>query len=474
MAAPLILWFRKDLRLADNPALHAAVHTGQPVLPVFILDDTLNEASPRTLGAASRWWLHHSLVALGTCLPLVLRRGAPEAVLQDLIAETGASAVFWNRLYEPETISRDSAIKAALKDQGLDVQSFAGRYLAEPHVLKTKAGTMLKVFTPYWKALHAHFEHHPLPDVLPAPDDRAIWFQDMKGDDLANWHLLPTAPDWSSGLGAQWLPGEAGAWARFDQFKDTALDAYKDNRNRPDLPGVSYLSPHLHWGEISVTQLWHATVTHGNSSSHEHFLKELTWRDFSAYLLYHFPTLPDQNWRADFDAFPWKEDPETLKRWQRGMTGYPLVDAGMRQLWATGWMHNRVRMIVASFLVKHMLHPWQVGESWFWDTLVDADPATNPAAWQWVAGCGADAAPYFRIFNPITQADKFDPEGQYIKKWVPELARLPQQFIAQPWAADPLTLHTAGVTLGETYPTPLIDHKTARARALQAFQSLKK
>jgi len=468
MTAPVILWFRKDLRLADNPALHAAVQTGQPVLPVFILD----EQHTRGLGAASKWWLHKSLASLGERAPLVLKQGDPKTVLQDIVAETGATAVFWNRLYEPDSIARDTDIKSALTDQGLDVQSFAGRYLAEPWVLKNKAGGILKVFTPYWKALLAHYEEQPLPDDLPVPE--ISWANSVGGNELEAWNLLPTKPDWSGGMEAEWTPGEGGAWTRFNQFKKSAIRDYIDDRNRPDVPGVSRLSPHLHWGEISVTQLWHATVKHGNSRSHEHFLKELTWRDFAAYLLYHFPALPAQNWRADFDAFPWEEDPEALDKWQRGMTGYPIVDAGMRELWATGWMHNRVRMIVASFLVKHMLHPWQAGERWFWDTLVDADPATNPASWQWVAGCGADAAPYFRIFNPITQAEKFDPEGAYIKKWVPELARLPKQFIARPWEASPLILHAAEIKLGETYPEPMVSHERGRARALDAFQSLKK
>jgi len=466
-AAPLIVWFRKDLRLGDNPALSAAVSARRPIVPVFILD----EQTARPLGAASKWWLHKSLESLSARAPLVLKRGAALAQLQALIEETGATGVYWNRLYEPETIARDREIKTALTDQGLEVQTFGGRYLAEPWVLKTKTGTTLKVFTPYWKALNAYYEEHPLPDALPVPE--AKWAS-AQSEALADWSLLPTKPDWSGGIEAEWTPGEGGAWTRYNQFKKSAIRDYIEDRNRPDLPGVSRLSPHLHWGEISVSQLWHATCAHGNSRSHEHFLKELTWRDFAAYLLYHFPTLPHENWRKDFDVFPWAEDQEVLARWERGQTGYPIVDAGMRELWATGWMHNRVRMIVASFLVKHLLHPWQAGERWFWDTLVDADPATNPASWQWVAGCGADAAPYFRIFNPIGQAEKFDPEGDYIRKWVPELARLPREFIAKPWEASPLILHAAEVKLGETYPDPIIRHEDGRARALEAFQSLKK
>ena len=474
-AAPVIVWFRKDLRLGDNPALHAAAQLGQPIVPVFILD----EQTSRPLGTASKWWLHRSLEALSERIPLVFRRGAALAQLQELIAETGATGVYWNRLYEAEIIARDSEIKAALTAQGLTVQSFGGRYLAEPWVLKTKAGGLLKVFTPYWKALCAHYEQYPLPTALPLPDP--LWAsakstadKTIQTEALADWSLLLGAPDWSGGLAAQWTPGEDGAWTRYQQFAESALASYIEDRNRPDLPGVSRLSPHLHWGEISVGQLWHATCARGNSPSHEHFLKELTWRDFAAYLLYHFPALTTDNWRKEFDSFPWAEDQQALVRWQRGQTGYPIVDAGMRELWATGWMHNRVRMIVASFLVKHLLQPWQAGERWFWDRLVDADPATNPASWQWVAGCGADAAPYFRIFNPMGQTEKFDPDGTYIKKWLPELARLPNQLIAKPWEASPLILQAAGITLGETYPAPLVRHEEARARALQAFQSLKR
>ncbi len=465
--APVILWFRKDLRLRDNPALTAATASGRPILPLFILDSH----TPRPLGGAAKWWLHASLSDLGARVPLVLRRGDPAEVLTQVLAETGATGLFWNRLYEPETRARDSRIKQVFRKRGLQVRSFPGRYLAEPHMLKNKAGTTLKVFTPYWKALNAHFETHPLPEPLPIPE---VTWAKTHSERLADWGLTPTHPDWSGGLAAAWTPGEAGAWRRLETFQDSAIQTYIDDRNRPDLPKVSRLSPNLHWGEISVGQVWHETARHGRSRSHEHFLKELTWRDFAAYLLFHFPRLTDQNWRADFDAFPWQADPPALKAWQDGQTGYPIVDAGMRELYATGWMHNRVRMIVGSFLVKHLLQPWQAGERWFWDTLVDADPATNPASWQWIAGCGADAAPYFRIFNPISQAEKFDPEGTYIKTWVPELARLPLEFIAKPWAASPQILEAAGVELGRAYPRPLVRHEAARARALAAFQSLKK
>lgn len=464
---PIILWFRKDLRLADNPALTAATEFNCPVVPVFILD----EDNTRPLGAASKWWLHESLASLSERAPLILRRGHPKRILEQLVQETGARGVFWNRLYEPETMSRDTEIKSQLKELGLDVRSFPGRYLAEPNILKNKAGGVLKVFTPYWKALNSYYETSPLPDPLPVP--KVNWAT-ARSENLTDWHLKPARPNWSLGIAKEWTPGEGGAWTRFNQFRKSAITTYIDDRNRPDLPKVSRLSPHLHWGEVSVNQLWHATKSHGSSRSHEHFLKELTWRDFAAYLLFHFPSLPTKNWRLDFDNFPWVEDSAMLEQWQKGQTGYPIVDAGMRELYETGWMHNRVRMIVASFLVKHMLHPWQSGERWFWDTLVDADPATNPASWQWVAGCGADAAPYFRIFNPIGQAEKFDPDGTYIKKWVPELARLPKQFLAKPWEASPLILHTADVKLGENYPTPMVKHEHARARALEAFQSIKK
>ena len=467
MKSAIILWFRKDLRLRDNPALTAAAASGRPVLPIFILD----ERTTRTLGGAAKWWLHGSLRDLRARVPLVLRRGDPVKVLAEVIAETGADGLYWNRLYEPETQARDSHIKQNFRNGGIQVKSFPGRYLAEPHILMNKAGTTLKVFTPYWKALNTHFETHPLPDPLPVP---SVTWVTGRSESLNDWDLTPKHPDWSGGLSATWTPGEEGAWQRFETFKASGIQTYIDDRNRPDLPKVSRLSPHLHWGEISVGQVWHDTKRHGQSCSHEHFLKELTWRDFAAYLLFHFSHLTNKNWRPEFDDFPWQTDPCVLRAWQRGQTGYPIVDAGMRELYTTGWMHNRVRMIVGSFLVKHLLHHWKAGESWFWDTLVDADPATNPASWQWIAGCGADAAPYFRIFNPIGQAQKFDPDGIYIKTWVPELSDLPREFVAKPWEASPLILRAAGVELGRTYPHPLVRHEDARARALAAFQGLKK
>ena len=463
MDAPIIVWFRKDLRLADNPALSAAVKTGRPVVPVFILD----EQQGRPLGGASKWWLHKSLEDLRDRIPLIFKRGPAQAMLQEVMAETGAREVYWNRLYEPDLIARDTQIKVSLKGT-----SFPGRYLAEPHVLKNKQGAMLKVFTPYWKALNAHFETHPLADPSPVPKD--VNWQTGTGLSLDALGLYPHEPDWSGPLAAHWRPGEGGAWERFNTFKAKGLNAYLNDRNLPGLGwGVSGMSPHLHWGEVSVGQLWHEIIEHGCSVHHEHFLKELTWRDFAAYLLFHFPELPIKNWRPEFDRFPWETDPKMLAAWQHGMTGYPIVDAGMRQLYATGWMHNRVRMIVASFLVKHLLLHWRQGEAWFWDTLVDADPASNPSSWQWVSGSGADAAPYFRIFNPMTQSEKFDAEGDYIRKWVPELAKLPQQFLSAPWQASPLILKTAGIELGLTYPEPIIAHEAGRKRALAAFETLK-
>jgi len=473
-SAPTIVWLRQDLRLVDNPALTAATAEGRPVVPVYILDDAGEGAWPP--GGATKWWLHHSLASLARDLAargsrLVLRRGPAGAALEALVAETGAASVFWNRRYEPAAIARDTAIKKALEKRGLAAKSFNAGLLFEPWTIRNKAGEPYRVFTQFWKTCLAGDEP-PLP--VPAPAALAAAAAWPKSDALENWNLLPTKPDWAGGLRENWTPGEAGANARLDRFLDRAVATYKEDRNRPDLEGTSRLSPHLHFGEIGPRQCFHAARARaGRSKGADHFLSELGWREFSHHLLYQRPDLPETALRADFRDFPWADDAAKLAAWQRGRTGYPIVDAGMRELWHTGWMHNRVRMIVASFLVKHLLLPWQRGEAWFWDTLVDADLANNAASWQWVAGCGADAAPYFRIFNPILQGAKFDPDGAYTRCWVPELAKLPTEHLFAPWEAPPSVLRTAGVDLGTTYPKPLVDHGEARARALAAFQSLR-
>ena len=471
--SPLIVWFRDDLRVADNPALHAAGQSGRPVLALYILDDVT--AGDRVAGGAAMWWLHGALDALSTALAgqdvkLILRRGAADSILDTMIAETGAGAVYWNRCYQPARIARDSGIKEALKHRGIDVKSFNANLLFEPWTIETKAGGFYKVYTRYWHACRDKGDPS-LP--LPAPQRLVDASAGVKSDVLSDWQLLPTAPDWAAGLRARWQPGEAGAWIRLSAFLHTGLGDYAAGRDFPAVPVCSNLSAHLHSGDISPRQIWHQTVQQiGWTAGTEKFLKELVWREFAYHVFYYLPEIADQPMHNRFSAFPWRDDPLGLKAWQQGRTGYPMVDAGMRELWQTGHMHNRVRMITASFLVKHLLLPWQDGEAWFWDTLVDADPAVNAFSWQWVAGCGADAAPYFRIFNPITQGEKFDPGGRYIRTYVPEIAALPDKYLFAPWQAPDEVLKSAGITLGNTYPAPIIDHKIARERALAAFKSL--
>ena len=477
-AAPAVVWFRQDLRTADNPALNAAVDRGAAVLPVFILDE--ETAGAWRAGGASRWWLHHSLAALAEDLktlgaPLCLRHGRAEKVLPALVKECGAGAVFWNRCYEPHAVERDKALKASLAKQDIEVKSFNGGLLVEPWELTTGQGQPYKVFTPFWKAMLAA-------GAPPAPLARPKKLKGLDGigsERLDDWDLLPSKPDWAGGLKRAWTPGERGAAARLADFLDEQADGYKSDRDRPDVFGTSRLSPHLHWGEISPRQVWRATrhaidAGAAEESSAMAFLRQLGWRDFSHNLLFHWPAFPDKSWREAFESFPWRDDEAGFAAWCRGRTGYPIVDAGLRELWTTGWMHNRVRMIAASFLIKDLLIPWQRGEAWFWDTLVDADLANNAAGWQWVAGCGADAAPYFRIFNPVTQGEKFDPKGAYVRQWVPEIAELPDGVIHKPWEASADELKAAGITLGETYPKPIVDHKAARARALDGYEKVKK
>jgi len=478
---PVIVWFRQDLRLADNPALAAAVASGRPIVPLYILDEGSPDLRPgiRPLGGASRWWLHQSLAVLaadlrGHGLKLALRRGAATDVLENLVTEAGAGQVVWNRCYEPGAIARDTAVKAMLRDAGVAAASFNGSLLVEPWKIETGQGGPYKVFTPYWKRLRALFQAPPVadvPDTLPAA-------RDVPGDDLDAWALLPTTPDWAGGLRETWRVGEDAARARLADFLDAAVADYPGDRDRPDRAGTSRLSPHLHFGEIGPHQVWRAAsaaMAAGGAvaTGAEALLRELVWRDFNHHLLFHFPRIATANWRAQFDGFPWRDDPAALAAWQRGQTGYPLVDAGMRELWHTGFMHNRVRMIVGSFLIKDLMIDWREGEAWFWDTLVDADLANNAGNWQWVAGSGADASPFFRIFNPVTQGEKFDPAGAYVRRWVPELAALPDKWVHKPWAAATDVLADAGVILGETYPAPMVDHGVARNRALAAYKVMR-
>ena len=478
MSAPVILWFRQDLRLGDNSALTAACDSGRPVLPVFIRDDLA--AGRWQNGRATCWWLHGSLERLDADLRmrgsrLTLRSGDSIRVLASLIRETGAETIYWSRCYEPGETELEERLREQLGAAAI-LRRFAGRVLFEPEAMRTAAGRPFQVFTPFWKACLA--QPAPSPPIA-APGEftsPAAW---PASESLGDWGLLPTRPDWSGGLHSAFTPGEAAAVTRLETFLDSAVHRYQTARDQPGVAGTSRLSPHLHFGEISPRQVWHAvqaSMAAGTAPGGEGvgFLRELGWREFSAHLLFHWPDLPDRPLRREFADFPWAPEPALFEAWCQGRTGYPLIDAGLRELWATGWMHNRVRMIVASFLVKDLLVPWQDGEAWFWDTLVDADLASNAASWQWVAGCGADAAPFFRVFNPVLQSRKFDPEGRYVRRWVPELAALPNKHLHAPWEAPATVLRTAGIRLGADYPEPIVEHRAARQRALDAYARLRR
>ena len=513
--SPTILWFRLDLRLADNAALAAALARGGAVIPVYILDDK-DEGRWRP-GGASRWWLRHSLAALDAALrqrgsQLILRRGESGAALKTLVRETGAGAVYWNRRYEPASVARDTKIATEFAAAGIETKSFNSALLFEPPAIANKQGRAFQVFTPFWR----HCLTQPVPDEIAVPGGRfparPRWPRSFTFAELG---LRPAVP-WNEHWREAWVPGETGARKRLRSFLArhlgkganqllsgrsnpragrpclhtsghskpglSPLDNYDRRRETPGLVGTSLLSPHLHFGEIGPRQIWAAVRELSKESGvfpasrgAGRFLTEVGWREFAYHLLYHFPHTPERPLRSDFSRFPWANDASGAKllAWQRGRTGYPIVDAGMRQLWATGWMHNRVRMIAASFLVKQLRLAWTHGAAWFWDTLLDADLASNTLGWQWSAGCGADAAPYFRIFNPVLQGRKFDANGDYVRRWVPELAQLPAEFIHQPWKAPEADLARAGVTLDKTYPRPIVDHATARQEALAAWQSMR-
>ena len=475
-----LVWFREDLRLADNPALDAAVKSGEPVTALYVHDEETSGLRP--LGGASRWWLSHSLKSLAKdCeaigLPFAVRTGKTEDVVSEAIGEAGAGSVFWNRRYFEPGKKIDERLKSALRDDGLEAESFNGRLLNEPWEVKSKAGEPLKVYTPYWRAAQARgAPRAPLPKPTKAKIDGG---KALKGEKIDALGLEPTKPDWAGGMRKAWTPGEAGARKELSRFLEDGLKGYAVNRDRPDREGTSRLSPHLCFGEVSPVQLWHAVEqarSEGPASPKDvdTFRAELGWREFNHHILHNNPDLATENFQKRYDDFPWgKPDAALRKAWQKGLTGYPIVDAGMRQLWITGWMHNRVRMIVASFLIKDLMIHWRDGEEWFWDTLVDADHANNPANWQWVAGSGADAAPYFRVFNPATQGEKFDPQGDYVRAFVPELKEMPAKWIHTPWEAPGDVLKKAGVELGKDYPKPIVDHGKARQRALAAFEKLK-
>lgn len=472
---PVVVWFRKDLRLDDNHALDAAARSGRPVIPIYIREP--KESGNGPLGAAQAWWLHHSLEAQAKALAdlgsrLIVRTGAPDHVLAELTAETGASAIYWNRRYDPKGIAVDGPLKDALGAKGLEVKSFAGQLLHEPSRLKTGSGTHYRVYTPFWRALETSGE----PDEPLDPPARLLAPQSWPaGEKLVDWNLLPRSPDWAKTFTEIWTPGEAAALERLHTFIEDSLSGYRTNRDRPAADGTSRLSPHLAMGEISPARIWHATrrLKHVPPDDMITFRKELAWREFSYHLLFHNPDLVKANLNRRYDGFGWIADDTAFERWTKGTTGYPVVDAGMRQLWRHGTMHNRVRMITASFLIKDLLIDWRLGEAWFRDTLVDADPASNAASWQWVAGSGADASPFFRVFNPVLQGEKFDPDGDYVKTFVPELKGLPAKFIHRPFEAPESVLNAAGISLGKTYPRPLVDHAKARVRALAAYSKIK-
>lgn len=473
-----IIWFRQDLRINDNPALTAAVNADKPVLPIYILDD--ENAGPWKTGSAGRVWLYHALNDLNKSLnnQLMVLCGNACDILPKIIKETNATSVFWNRCYEPWRIKRDTKIKQWLNENNIHTESFQANLLWEPWDVLKADKTPYKVFTPYYRkgCLSKPAPRKP----LNAPDTINYYTHadTLSDDKIEKLNLLPSRPRWDISMVQHWTISEEGAHIQWHDFLNDGLKNYKEDRNIPSKKNVSRMSPYLHWGQISPFQIWHsattAALTAGLETDLDHFHSEIGWREFSHHLLYHFPSLPEEPLQSRFKIFPWNEiDHKELEKWQKGYTGYPIIDAGMRELWTTGYMHNRVRMIVGSFLVKNMLTHWCHGESWFWDTLFDADLANNAASWQWIAGCGADAAPYFRVFNPVTQSEKFDPHGTYIKQWVPELKDIPNEYIHKPWQTPPLVLRQLKFKIGENYPAPMMDHATARERALSAFQATK-
>jgi deoxyribodipyrimidine photo-lyase len=482
-AAPTIVWFRQDLRLDDQPALVRAVERGGPVIALHLFAP--EDEGPWAPGGASRWWLHRSLASLSASLaergcPLVIRTGRAVEAIPKLVDETGADAVVAGRRFEPAAIEVERELREALKRKRVSLDLVETQLLLVTESIRTGGGSPYKVYTPFSRACRKAM---PSGKPLGVPNlpklDRA-----PKGESIAKLGLLPKdrgEPDWDAAFPARWQPGETGARARLDRFLAGPVGRYGTDRDLPDLDGTSSLSPHLHFGEISIRRIWHATGLAISRKTDETFVtevekfrSELLWREFAHHVLVHFPRTDLEPLRPEFAKFPWRKDAKALDAWRRGRTGYPLVDAGMRQLWQTGWMHNRVRMVVASFLVKHLLLPWQEGARWFWDTLVDADLANNSLGWQWSAGCGADAAPYFRIFNPVSQGEKFDPDARYIRRWVPELAKVPAKLVHAPWLASPAALAPAGVTLGKTYPRPIVEHGMARERALSALSTIAK
>lgn len=470
-----LVWFRQDLRLSDNPALTAALHQGQ-VVPVYVWETGTKRTDREPVGSASRWWLHHSLTALQKKLGgLIIESGDPTELIANLAKSFNVTSVYWNRCYEPLAIARDTKLKSKLSDLGFEVKSFNANLLAEPWEIKTQNDGPYQVYSPFWRALQKQL------NVKVKPTPKLNLAKGVRGQgktEIKALGFLPQSPDWAKGWDKLWQPGEDGAQERFTTFLNDELKGYKELRNRPDLPHVSRLAPHLHFGELSPRQIWLRIdqVIDQNpelETDARKFLSELAWREFSYHLLFHFPGLPEDNLKPEFNSYPWRRSSKDLRAWQQGQTGYPMVDAGMRELWQTGYMHNRVRMLTASFLIKHLRLDWRHGHHWFNDTLLDADLANNSASWQWVAGSGADAAPYFRIFNPILQGEKFDPHGVYVRKWVPELENMPDDYLHKPFEAPDEVLKSAGVTLGKTYPKPIVSHSAARTAALEGYDKVK-
>ena len=472
--SPIIVWFRSDLRLHDNPALYAAIKQSERVIPIYI--HAPQEEGRWQTGAASRWWLHHSLSSLSRDLKqlgsrLILRAGNSLEQLQQLVEETAAASVFATRCYTPAGIKRDKHVQQALQDLNIDFKLYNGNLLLEPDSVHNKSGQPYKVFTPYWRA---HQQLFNSPALLPAPDQLASVPRRVSSMALAKLELLPALP-WDKGMRQTWQVGEQAGIRQLQLHSQGIIADYPDSHDRPDINGTSRLSPYLHFGELSVRQvakmLLQTRQQHAKAGATA-LLRQLVWRDFAHHILWHFPATTDKPFDARYTQFPWqrRSNSRLLKAWQQGLTGFPIVDAGMRQLWQTGWMHNRVRMIVASLLSKNAGIHWQLGAKWFWDTLVDADLAQNSMNWQWVAGCGVDAAPYFRIFNPVLQSQKFDPRGEYIRHWVPELAGLPTEYIHQPELTPPLVQQACKVILGSDYPEPILDLKTSREQALLNYR----
>lgn len=469
----IIVWFNQDLRLTDHPALSAALKDGERVYCVYLFDPA-NTEGPQ---GAARWWLHHSLSRLAQDLAakggqLILRRGNSAEALVALSDELGAQAIYMTRSYEPYLSQQQSHLYQQMASRGGSAKRYAGFLLLEPDTILNKQAKPFQVFTPFYRHCRALIDSNRKPTAKPRYAQLAQPPAGLASDTLKDWQLLPTQPNWAGEFADHFTPGEAGAQATLQEALNSVVQDYAEQRDFPAQLGTSRLSAHLHFGEISPRQVLQGAINHCGDESAAPFTRQLFWREFNYYLLHHYPHMRTSAFKSKFAPFPWRHNPQYLKAWQEGKTGYPIVDAGMRQLWRSGWMHNRVRMICASFLTKHLQIPWQSGEEWFWDTLLDADKANNIGGWQWVAGCGADAAPYFRIFNPIVQGEKFDPLGDYVRTWVPELARLPPAFIHKPWQAPTGLLAQCGIQLGTDYPHPLVNHEEAREIALNAYKMI--